>query len=125
MFSILLMGVLSYYGEQFFPWWIIVVVPAFIGALFSPGALGSFICGFLGVGSVWFGMAWFNHHQYEGLLSGKVSELLSLSNPMYLILLTGALGGLVGGLGALSGHSLRSFFLRKKRRNRNPLEGSW
>ena len=63
---------------------------------------------------LWMGTAAMVDAQNGGILAGKMALLLSLPNTSTLILLTGALGGLLGGLGALSGQQLRTLLTYKR-----------
>lgn len=105
----LLVFVLSSLAQFFLPWW--VVLPLCLGlAAWRGGSAGAaFGAGLLGVGlSWWLPAAWLNLHG-AGLLAGRVATLLPLGgNPWLLVLLSGLLAGLVGGLAALAGAWVRT-----------------
>ncbi|WP_051295884.1 hypothetical protein [Eisenibacter elegans] len=97
-------------------WWL-VIIDAFIAAvLLGRKSWGSFLSGFFAVGLVWFGMAWFLNYRNEGLLAGKIIQLfpLSLQSPYWLLFFTALIGGLVGGVSAWSGYSLKALWVRDK-----------
>jgi hypothetical protein len=50
----------------------------------------------------------------NSILSTKIAPLLGFQSATLLILLTGLVGGLVGGLGALSGQQIRTLFTQQK-----------
>ena len=121
LIKILIVSVLSYYGQMLFPWWIVVIAPGLVSLFLHSKSSSSFVSGFLGVGLVWFVLAWYTHEKTEGVLSEKIASLFSLSDAIHLIVLTGLVGGLAGGLGALTGTQLRLFLLAK-RRTRSPFD---
>jgi hypothetical protein len=58
---------------------------------------------------LWSGLAWWITIKNHGILSAKIANVLPLSgNTFLLILVTGLVGGLVGGFGAMTGSYLRS-----------------
>lgn len=114
--NILLIAGLSWQAEQYLPWWIITVVAASVCMCIYVGRLQAFISGFLGIGLLWFGLAWKVHTDTKGLLSQKITTLFDLGDPIQLIVATGLLGGLLGGLAAISGSALRSLHKTRKHR---------
>jgi hypothetical protein len=94
------------------PWWIIAVV-AFGVALWKASSGGNaFLSGFLAIVLVWTVMAGFIHIHTEGILSNKIAALFYLPSPLLLIIITAFIGGLVGGMAALSGFFVRKLFER-------------
>lgn len=93
---------------QFFtPWWTIALVPFFIMA-WRPAKPGiSFLTGFLAIALIWFSYGFYLHHVSEGILSNRIAELFSLPGGFVLLIITTLIGGIVGGLGALSGSFIR------------------
>ena len=112
--SILIMGIGGYWAEQMLPWWIIAVVSAVVCFAMHLRSLAAFICSFLGIGIMWMGVAWLIHIQVSAAMTEKISLLFGLQDETLLIVLTGCLGGLVGGMGGLSGSIIRNFRPRKK-----------
>jgi hypothetical protein len=106
--ALILTILLGYILGLFLDWWSIALA-AFIVALFwrqSPGrAFGS---GFLAAFLFWGGLALLIDVRNEHILSTRMSELiLKTSQPAVMILITGVIGGLVGGVSALSASILR------------------
>ncbi len=105
---------LSYLLGAFFPWWTFVpfVIILFAFMPLKPGL--AFLSGFTALFIFWGGLAWMmdasNHH----ILSQKIAQLF-LKNDQYpiLILITSVIGGLLGGLSALTGSMGRWTFLKK------------
>lgn len=90
--------------QTFLPWWTLA-----IGALAVSFAVGnkegvSFAAGFVGVGILWFAMAYYIDQNTHSILTEKVNKLLPLNS----FFLTTLIGGLVGSFSALTGTLLRN-----------------
>jgi MFS-type transporter involved in bile tolerance (Atg22 family) len=115
LFKTVLIAALSYVGELFFPWWIVVISAFLGGALVHSRGINSFLSGFLGVGLLWLIYAWVLDLRAESIISTQVAPLFSMEEPAFLILATALLGAIMGGLGALSGDLfIKSFPKREK-----------
>jgi hypothetical protein len=90
--------------QTFLPWWTMAIGSLAIG--YGMGNKGgvSFAAGFIGVGVLWFGMAYFIDQTTHSILTEKVNKLLPLNS----FVLTTLIGGLVGGFSALTGALSRS-----------------
>ena len=113
----------SYLSQQFFGWWSVVVVAFLIGLLLSekrvrrmfgrkkPPAL-AFFAGFLALFLLWGGMAFFLDMENGSLLSAKIYEMIfkpvevTEAGGWWLIALSAVIGGVLGGLGAMTGNLL-------------------
>lgn len=105
---LLLILVLSSAVQLDLPWWSLAVVAFAIGLALAPSAKVAFGAGFGGAGLSWLIPAAWLAHQNESLLAGRVAQLLPLGgSAMALLLVTGLVAGLVGGLSALAGTWLR------------------
>jgi len=102
---ILILSVLSSY---FLPWWMVTVL-AFLAALFIGKTSGqSFLLGFSGVFVAWVLVALFKSLPNDNMLAGRVVQLFPLPhNWIWVLLVTGIIGGLIGGMSALSGMLLK------------------
>ncbi|MFK8006676.1 MAG: hypothetical protein AB8H03_09905 [Saprospiraceae bacterium] len=93
---IILLGLLVH---QFTPWWSIVIVAAIVGGIFNEHAGKSFVFGFIGVFFLW-GIAAFQIDAgNESILSTRMAEIFGAN----MIIVTALLGGILGGMGALTG----------------------
>ena len=93
--------------QAFLPWWSIVPV-SFIGALLlARSGKHAFWAGFLAVGLGWLAYALLIHWRTEGILTHKVSEMMSLPSPWFLFVLTPLIGGIAGGISAWAGYVLK------------------
>jgi len=89
--------------QTFLPWWTLAI--GTLGVAFAVGnkAWISFLAGFVGVGILWFGMAYYIDQTTHSILTEKVNKLLPLNS----FVLTTLIGGLVGGFAALTGALLK------------------
>lgn len=108
-------AVIAYLLQWYLPWWSVVIAGFLVSLILSSNGLTSFISGFLGVGIYWFILAYMIDSTTNSILTERVSAIFFLPNSFLMILLTAAIGGLVGGLGALTGGQLRELF-RKTRK---------
>ena len=91
-------------AQFFLPWWVIAVISFGIGYFFIQRPWVSFLSGFLGVFLLWTCYAWFLSSANNHILAAKIAMLLPLKgNVAALLIATGTIGGLVGGLAMLSG----------------------
>ncbi len=106
--SIILTAILSFALSIFFPWWSIALA-AFAVAFSIPQApWKSLLCGFVGVFLLWTILAWWINMANDDLLANKISViLLKKESSGLLILVSGLIGGLVGGAAALTGSFAR------------------
>lgn len=116
IFSFLLQAVLGYAITLFLPWWSVVIVAFVIGFSFKTKGWIAFLAGFAAMIALWAGYATFMDFQNEAILSEKVANLFTLPNSYYLIYLTGIIGGLLGGMGSLTGRLFRDTFIQEKKR---------
>lgn len=61
-------------------------------------------------------MAWKLNVETNSIMSSKVVQLIEVvDDPNTLIIVTGIIGGMVGGFSAFSGNSFRQIFIKKKK----------
>ncbi len=92
----------------FLPWWSIAIPGLLIGFQFKEKPIPSFLWGFLGVFLLWGGQALYIHIVNEGILSGRIAEMLGVGSPIMVIVITGVLGGMVSGLATLTGSLIKT-----------------
>ena len=102
---------LSYYMD----WRFSYLLP-FIFTLFVPNkrVLVDFIIGFISIFVVWLTASLIIDGGNNSILSSRLALLFGLSNGPTLVVFSGLLGGILGGMGALTGH-----FLNKSLRTQN------
>jgi hypothetical protein len=111
---IILIAGLAYLAEAFFPWWSVGVVAFAVTALLAAkSSWNAFFSGFFGIGLLWLIMAYAIDRDTDALLSSKIAALFSLTESLYLMLITAAVGGIAGGFASLCGHFFRKLFEKR------------
>jgi hypothetical protein len=104
--------ILTFGSGYFLPWWV-VAIAAFLPALFiGKTPARSFLSGFSAVFIVWTILALFKSVPNDHILVKKVATLFQLPNWILLLLITALIGGIVGGMSALSGVMLKRVFVK-------------
>ena len=119
IFQLILVVALSYLSHFVLPWWGVLVGSALATMLVYNKTLSSFFAGFIGLGALWFYMAYSIDVINQSLLSDKVATLLGLTSGFQLVLVTAVLGALIGGFSALTGNYFIALF-KKEKINRSP-----
>ena len=114
VFRLLLIIIFCFLAERHLPWWSIAFISFIFSFLITGNYFSIFVSGFLGVGILWAGMAWKIDYETQSILTEQIAALFNLEENTYLILLTGVVGGIVGGLAAVAGNSLRRIFIRPR-----------
>ncbi len=89
--------------QQFLPWWSIAFLAAILSSALNIKVSASFWLGFLAAALLWGGYAAFLSTANEGIMAARIGKLLGGLNGTLLLFVTGLLGGIFGGLGALTG----------------------
>jgi cell division protein FtsX len=106
--SILLIALLSFVSCLYLPWWSVAIAAFIVIAFINQRSWKAFLTGFTGVFLLWGVLAWYISSRNEHLLAHKVSIVMIQSdNVPLLIILTALIGGVIGGLGALTGSYLK------------------
>ena len=107
--ALIITALLSFIAGLFLPWWGIAVA-SFLAAIVVYQKAGfAFLSAFFGLFLLWSTLAFWIDTKNESILSMRVAELLGIGNNSFLlILITGMIGGLVGGIAALPGSFLRT-----------------
>jgi hypothetical protein len=107
--SVVLIALSSYLLGLFLPWWSIAITSFLIILMRPMRAIKSFLAGFLGIFVLWIILALWINIRNEGILAGKIAELLPLGgNSVLLIIVTGLAGAILGGLSALTASLART-----------------
>jgi len=108
--AIILTAFLSYAVGLFtiLPWYSFVFCALIVAVAVHQKPWKAFLSGFIALALLWAGLAFRIDNLNEHILSVKVATILPLQgSTLVLIIITGLIGGLVAGLGALTGSYLR------------------
>jgi hypothetical protein len=96
--------VLGYIAQSFLPWWSIAILSFLVGIWQWQSPLKSFTYGTVAVTLLWTLYSSYQNVQNGGIISNAVSEMLGGAvSGTQLIFVTGIIGGLVGGMSAMTG----------------------
>ncbi len=115
--KVILIAALSYVLQLFLPWWAVVISGFLVGALVPTPGYISFLSGFLGAGLLWLIFAFALHNNSDSILTERIAQIFSLGQPAFLIIISALIGGLAGGLGALSGSQFYRLFVKEKKKS--------
>lgn len=99
--------ILTYFSQQFLPWWIFAVC-TFLISLFIKYNSGwvSFCAGFLIVFITWMILYIIKNNANDSVLSNKMATLFNLPSGYILFFAASAVMAIIGGLTAVAGNSL-------------------
>lgn len=97
-------GALAFLG---LPWWIVAVAGMAAGLLFPSPSRQAFSIGFMAGFTLWWGAAIYFNAANAGILSGKMGVLFSGIKGFHLLFMTGTMGGILAGLGNMTGSLAR------------------
>lgn len=112
---ILLIAGIGFFASTMTDWWALVPVTFLISFFLYGNNFAVFLSGFLGGGLLWMIYSWKLDTETSQIMSQKITPILTLNEPIIVILIAGALGALLGGFSALSGNNLRLIFVKKKK----------
>jgi len=100
----LIILILSFISSYLLPWWAAALI-AFLAALFMGNTSGkAFLSGFGAIFVLWVILALIKSIPNDNVLASRVIQLFPLPHQwIWLLLITALIGGLVGGMAALSG----------------------
>jgi hypothetical protein len=103
LIQILFTIVICFLLQFFLPWWTLAIGAFVVAFLFDSKSFPSFAAGFLGVAILWLAWAGLITIVTDSILTTKLNQLLPINS----FIITALVGGLVGGLGALTGSLFR------------------
>lgn len=108
LFPIILL--LAFVSGYILPWWAACIM-AFVAAIFLGDTSGrTFWSGFAGLGIAWLALALLKSFPNQHILATRVAHLFHLPHWLLLLAVTVIIGGLVGGMSALSGLMVKRVF---------------
>jgi len=106
----LIILVLTFVCSYFLPWWAIAIIAFITGLICGKKPGWSFLAGFSAVFVAWTILALIKSLPNNNILPGRVATLMQLPNWIVLLIVTASIGGLVGGMAALSGVLVKKVF---------------
>lgn len=110
--SILLIALLAFACGLYLPWWSIALGSFVVAVLIVQRPLWSFVAGFVAVFILWLLLVLRINAANDGILAHRVGSVIGVGEPV-LIMITALIGGITGGLGALTGSLLADFFRKR------------
>lgn len=105
--SIISLIIIGFILQSFLPWWIIVFTAIIVGIVAKMGGTRSFGIGFLSIALLWGVYAGWIDQANAGRLSSRMGELFGGIAGYQLILIVALVGGILGGMGMLTGSLAR------------------
>ncbi|MDF2159423.1 hypothetical protein [Algoriphagus sp. CAU 1675] len=99
--------------SPFLTYWMIMVLLGILSFVLKPGKWAAFWGGGLGMGLSWLGQSYYLSASTGSALPAQMADLMQLGSSIYLFIITGVLGFLLGALASLSGALLRNLLKRK------------
>lgn len=114
-FKIALIALIASLSQLVLPWWTIAVIPFAVDQIGKSRPYWSFSAGFYGISIYWMAIAFVLDYRNSHLLATRMLKIFGLPNYyILLILLTGLIGGIIGGLSAISGAYFQEAFRKQK-----------
>ena len=102
--------------SQFLPWWSVMLASFITSIRFSLKGSVVFFVPFLAISLFWIIYAFWLSSANDYILANKIAVLLPLQgNPYLLILVTGIVGGLSGGIAAVFGKQCLLLFMNSNK----------
>jgi hypothetical protein len=103
--------ILSFASGYFLPWWVVAIAAFLAAFIMGKTPAQSFWSGFGAIFIGWTVLALFKSIPNNHILASRVVQLFPLPNNwIWLLAVTAIIGGLVGGMAALSGVLLKRAF---------------
>lgn len=113
MFILIITAVLALLLQLILPWWSAPLVAFLVAISFEQTPLKAFLNGFGAIFLLWFVSALAITVYNEGILAARLAILFSLPGGYLMVPVTGVVGGLAGGMAALSGSLIRKAWKEK------------
>ncbi len=112
---IIIIGLSAFYIVEYFPWWVIIILPFILGISFDDNLISHFLSSFIGTSVGWLFLLLDLDLENQSVLSIKIIEILSIESTNSLIILTSIIAGLISGMSNLTGITLRNVLIKKKK----------
>ena len=88
-------------------WWWIIILPLGFGLLFLDSGWKGFLTGMTASGVLWFSTSLILWLTNSRIIAGRIADLLKVGSPLLLVLITGILAAIVGGISGMTGVMMR------------------
>ena len=112
--------VLGFAAGYFIGWWTLPIVTGICSFLFKTPVGRAFAAGTIAGTLLWSGYAGWLNSLNASMLSNRLAETFKAGNGSNLLYATGLAGGLLGGLGAMTGSLLRQFVFPTSEKEATP-----
>ena len=110
----ILIGIFVFILEPHLAIWGTLITGFIISIFIYTKGTSSFFEGFFGAGISWWVFATFILNGTEAEITKQIAELFQVSVPI-LLLLSGLIGGFIGGFGSLTASYLHNLFIKKEK----------
>jgi hypothetical protein len=110
LFSIILL--VSFLSGYVLPWWAACILTFAATWFFGKTSGQAFWSGFAGLGIAWLALALLKSFPNEHVLASRIAQLFHLPHWLLLLGITVIIGGLAGGMSALSGLLVKRVFVK-------------
>ncbi|RAJ06966.1 hypothetical protein LX64_02094 [Chitinophaga skermanii] len=109
LLSLILMAAAAYFLGLVLDWWAIAIATFAVSLLLPLKPGKAFFAGFLSIALLWFTLAFIADLYNDHILAARISMLfLQHYSPKGIVTITAIIGGLVGGMAAMTGAFIRS-----------------
>ncbi len=105
--SLLVLAIACILIQNYTPWWSSLIIIGLFTAIMNIPPVKALIFGAIILFVIWFTYAFYLNHQNEGILSARVGVLFQGVGGFNLIIISGIIGAIIGGLSALTGSLFR------------------
>lgn len=100
-------AILTWVLQMFLPWWSVAIAAFMTSLVIAQKGVQALFGSFLGAFGLWVIMATIIDVRNDSILSDRVADIFFVKRPVFLIIVTGVIGGLAAMLAGLSGYFLR------------------
>lgn len=112
LFPVILL--LAFISGYLFPWSVGCILAFGAALIFGKRSSWAFWCGFAGVSLAWIALALLKSFPNDHILATRVAHVFHLPNWLLLLAVMALIGGLAGGMSALSGFLMKRVFEKEK-----------
>ena len=108
LFPVILL--LAFISGYLAPWWVSCILAFGAAMIFGKKSSWAFWSGFAGISSAWIALALLKSFPNQHILATRVAHVFHLPNWLLLLAVMAIIGGLAGGLSAVSGLLMKRAF---------------